>query len=121
MYMSQGDFVPDNLVTAIVFNILNEKIDQTVLLNGYPRTPNQASQLHRFADVTKIILIDTPEDICRTRIAKRLVDSETGLVYSADSQVSASVSANLVRRYYDENLLNLGQRIDFYNTVLQEF
>lgn len=117
-YMAHGNFVPDNLVTAIVFNVLNENIDRTVLLNGYPRTPNQANQLYRFADVTKVILIDTPEDVCRMRVKKRLVDSETGFVYSQDDKVPVNISDNLIRRVYDDNILNLNKRFDFYYAVL---
>jgi adenylate kinase len=107
----QGVFPPDNLVTAIVFTILNEQIDRIVLLNGYPRTPRQASQLFRFANVDKFILIDTPESICRQRIADRYIDPETGDVYTG------AKSANLTRRPDDDDPHSLNQRFSFFRSV----
>lgn len=119
-YIAQGILPPDNLVTAIVFTILNEQIDRVVLLNGYPRTPNQASQLFRFANVDKLILIDTPEMICRQRIADRWIDPETGTVYTGTdhrSDHAGTKSGKLTRRPDDDDQHNLNQRFKFYNDV----
>ena len=41
-YMQNGDLVPDNLIIEMVMDSLDTGKNNTVILDGFPRTKNQA-------------------------------------------------------------------------------
>ncbi len=77
-YISQGKLVPDEITIAMVENTLNKQGD--ILLDGFPRTINQAENLKRMLNevgksVTAVINLSVPDEDIIKRLASRVVCS----------------------------------------------
>jgi adenylate kinase len=75
-YMDRGDLVPDELVTAMVRDAIARIDGKRGLLDGFPRTVEQADALAGALDdhgrkLTAAILIDVPDDVVAERIGAR--------------------------------------------------
>jgi adenylate kinase len=75
--MAAGDLVPDDLIIRIVQGILRDpKVSSDVLLDGFPRTLEQARALDRMLAeeghrVDFVIALDVPESVLVDRILHR--------------------------------------------------
>ena len=71
----RGNLMPDEAVYAIMEQIL--PTDSDILLDGFPRTIDQAKWLEQWAgddfDIT-VVFLDMPDEITWTRIQKRIAD-----------------------------------------------
>lgn len=83
--VSQGKLVSDELVNEIVF----DKIDNldNFILDGYPRTLNQALALENFIknknkDLDLVIYIDVPEEVIVKRVTGRRICPRCRKVYN---------------------------------------
>src|SRR4051795_12888703 len=78
-YMDRGDLVPDEVIIAVILNRLAEQdTSDGFLLDGFPRTDQQAEALDealRKVDrrLTAALLIDVPEDDIVRRLSGRRV------------------------------------------------
>jgi adenylate kinase len=75
-YMADGRLVPDELVVGMIINRIAAEPDGAFLLDGFPRTINQAEKVAQAFDscaleLTAVLLIDTPTDVIETRICGR--------------------------------------------------
>ena len=71
-YMDRGDLVPNELIVGIVLDALRAAGDRPVLLDGFPRSVEQAEALAADErDVSAAILIDVPDDEVERRILGR--------------------------------------------------
>lgn len=80
-FMDRGDLVPDDVVNAI----LKEKIHNTpdgFIIDGYPRTIEQANFLQSVTEIERVIYFDAPEEILVQRIVNRLVCPVCNAVYN---------------------------------------
>ena len=59
-----------------------ESPSASFILDGFPRTASQASQLDGFLSMNFVVHIDTPDDIILDRIANRWVHGPSGRVYN---------------------------------------
>ncbi len=115
--IADGNFVPDDQVFDFVKNLLNSARDD-VLLDGFPRTLAQAKWLvENFADVAKIkvLYLDTPEWLLRSRINKRLNEGSA----RADDKDITVISQRL-ERFVDRTVpaiefLKTVENIEFYD------
>jgi adenylate kinase len=78
-YMDRGDLVPDDVIVAMIRDELERLDDQPVLLDGFPRTVEQADALagaldERGRTLDAAILIDVPDDVVVERISGRHQD-----------------------------------------------
>lgn len=86
-YMDQGALVPDEIVVAIVEDRLKEKdCNSGFLLDGFPRTVNQAEQLDVVLDnmdiaINQVININVDKDILVNRAVGRRVCRSCGATY----------------------------------------
>ncbi|MBQ2714650.1 MAG: adenylate kinase [Clostridia bacterium] len=72
--IDEGRFVPDEVVIDIVKERLKEAdCKNGWLLDGFPRTVNQANELEKFATIDKVINVDVPFDALCDRISGRRV------------------------------------------------
>jgi len=81
-FMDSGNLVPD----AIVIGLLEGKIkisnrEAGFILDGFPRTVDQAMQLEEFTDVDLVLSIDVPFDKLVERSTGRRVCRSCGAVY----------------------------------------
>jgi len=74
--MDRGDLVPDDLISDVLRDALDEHADDAVLLDGFPRTVKQADALNAMLEdqgreLTAVVLVDVPDDTVVERISGR--------------------------------------------------
>lgn len=93
--MDEGHLVPDELITDVVANRLSQPdCVQGAVLDGYPRTENQALSLEEIAKprgISRCIVLDVPTDLVVARLSARRVCESCGAVYSGDPPPAPTV------------------------------
>jgi len=82
-FVSKGDLVPDE----IVVETLREKIKRPsnkngFILDGYPRTIEQAKALDEIEEIDAIIRLLVPERVIIERLSSRRICKECGAIYN---------------------------------------
>ncbi len=89
-YMDKGLLVPDELVVAIVEDRLKEDdCKDGFLLDGFPRTVNQAEELDKVLEnmdisLDKVINIKVDKELLVKRVVGRRICKECGATYHVD-------------------------------------
>lgn len=83
-YMDRGELVPDNLIVALIEEVMPE--EGGVIFDGFPRTVPQAEALDRMLErrgkkVDLALLFDLPDDTVVERLSGRRTCPECGAVY----------------------------------------
>lgn len=121
-YMGRGDFVPDHLMIQMIQSRLTEGdiIGKTVLLDGFPRTPNQARELSRFVDIDRVLLLQSPDDVCIQRVLQRRIDPFTGISYNLEHALPPTdeIRDRLVQRNTDVDQSIIVIRLGTYHHSL---
>mmetsp|Transcript_12556 Transcript_12556/g.19444 ORF Transcript_12556/g.19444 Transcript_12556/m.19444 type:complete len:264 (+) Transcript_12556:179-970(+) len=83
-YMDEGRLVPDKLMIDLVMDDATPYIDEgkSLLLDGFPRTSEQAVALDKIVDVDLVINLDIPTETIVERIADRWIHPASGRIYS---------------------------------------
>ena len=84
-YMTQGALVPDSLIIAMVKNRLVQlDCEKGYLLDGFPRTVNQAEALKQ-ADIhlDAVLVLSVPDEEIINRLSGRWVHPGSGRIYHA--------------------------------------
>lgn len=82
-FMDRGEFVPDE----ITINLLKERLndDDTkngILLDGFPRTLEQAKLLDEIMDIKGVLKFDLGEDVVLRRLGGRLICKGCGEIFN---------------------------------------
>ena len=81
-YVSSGDLVPDEIVNEVVKNRLNDDdCKQGFLLDGYPRTVNQAETMPTFKNIGVALNFVVPDKVIMERIGGRRTCRKCGAIY----------------------------------------
>lgn len=85
-YIDQGKLVPADIVNALVAEVFEEQPPVGFLLDGYPRTVDQAMALEQLLEVmnlplTDAVLLDVDPDEIVKRITGRLICSVCQKIY----------------------------------------
>jgi len=107
--MEAGELVPDEIITGLVANRLNEPDckEKGWLLDGFPRTEAQAKEMEKlFLVPSKAILLEVPDEVLVERVTGRRLDPETGKIYHMkfsppDGDDAEEVTARLTQRADD--------------------
>lgn len=84
-YMDQGQLVPDQVVIDIVKERLAmDDCRNGYILDGFPRTVEQAKALSEFADIDAAINLDVPDEVLVNRLSGRRVCPACGAPYHVD-------------------------------------
>jgi adenylate kinase len=89
-YMDRGDLVPDDLITKVVIERIDSDEGQDgFLLDGFPRTKDQAEMLdkalgERGRSLTAALLIDVPDEEVIRRLSGRRICVKNQHVYHMD-------------------------------------
>jgi adenylate kinase len=89
-YMEAGELVPDDVIIGVILERLeHDDARDGFLLDGFPRTLEQADALGRELEkldrrLTTALLIDVPDDEVVRRLSGRRVSRKTGRVYHVD-------------------------------------
>jgi len=83
-YMDSGNLVPDDLIIRLVTEDAIEHLHQggSMLLDGFPRTLEQAKALDKVMEVDLVINLDIPTETIVERISDRWIHPASGRVYS---------------------------------------
>ena len=83
-YMDKGALVPDELIIRLVMQDASKIMSRgkSLLLDGFPRTMEQAMALDESIDVDIVVDLDIPNETIVERIADRWIHPESGRVYN---------------------------------------
>ncbi|MCS7244592.1 MAG: adenylate kinase [candidate division WOR-3 bacterium] len=68
-YVKKGELVPDEIMVKIIEN--NIKNLESFILDGFPRTINQAIELDKITHIDKVIHIKVPDEEIKRRLINR--------------------------------------------------
>jgi adenylate kinase len=106
-YMDKGELVPDEIVVAVVEDILthDDVIARGFVLDGFPRTVFQAEQLERVLvhhPLDVVVDLDVPTEIVLHRIAGRRVCMQCQTVYHIDNPPKENWTCDVCGGYVDQ-------------------
>jgi adenylate kinase len=125
-YMERGELVPDDIVIAVALDrIGKDDCKNGFLLDGFPRTMEQAKALDRRLDadgksLDRAILIDVPTDELVRRIAGRRICEACGISYQVPDIPPAreglcDVCGGELKKRGDDDEAKVRTRIEVYN------
>lgn len=83
--MSKAGLVPDSLTNEIVKDRLSkDDVKESFILDGYPRTKNQALFLESISDISGVIFVDLDDESIIKRITHRRICPVDGSIYHLD-------------------------------------
>jgi adenylate kinase len=82
-YVRSGKLVPDGIVIEVLAERLKAReAEKGFILDGFPRTVEQAEALGRIAKINAIVQIVVPEWIIVERLSNRRICSKCGAIYN---------------------------------------
>lgn len=82
-YVEKGSLVPDDIVVDVLKQHLSKvPKDKGVILDGYPRTLDQAEKLDDITKIDAILLLNVPDWIIIERLSSRRICRNCGTVYN---------------------------------------
>ena len=88
--MEAGELVPDDLIIGLVAQRLDsaECREKGWLLDGFPRTPYQATEMEKYFLIpNKCVLLEVPDAVLVGRVTGRRLDPETGTIYHMETKL----------------------------------
>ena len=83
-YVSTGKWVPDEVTIEVLLDRIKQPdCAKGVILDGFPRTLNQAKVLDKVLKVDLVIAIDVTDDIVQTRLGGRYMCRQCGTIHAA--------------------------------------
>ena len=84
-FVDNGDLVPDEVMVRLIVNELREKYaGNHWLLDGFPRTVQQALSLEKSYRIDSVLHIDVPFEVIIARVAQRWVHLASGRIYNTE-------------------------------------
>ena len=125
-YMDKGNLVPDEIVTSMVAQELEGKKGQDFILDGFPRTTQQAEGLQEICekeglDIKGVLYLNVPDADIIKRLTGRRVCESCGAVYHVDSKPEAKpgvcdlCEGSVVQRKDDTEEV-ISNRLNVYKT-----
>lgn len=115
-FMDEGKLVP----TEIVIKMLKERLSEQdtkngYILDGFPRTIEQAQLLEEITDVDKCLYLDVDKDVIVDRIAGRRTCKVCGAIYNTNRYTAekCECGGDLFMRD-DDNPITVAKRFDTY-------
>ncbi len=82
-YVEKGALVPDDVVVEVLKNRLSKvPKDKGFLLDGFPRTIDQAKTLEGVTSIDVILLLEVPDEVIIQRLSSRCICKNCGEVYN---------------------------------------
>ncbi len=122
-FINAGKLVSDELVARIVDQRLDELEDRGFVLDGYPRTIEQAVALDRWSrdrgvTIDAVVLIEVEEQTVLERITGRLIDPDTGRIYQRSEPLSDEIRSRLHHRGDDTKDV-VKKRLEIYHLLTE--
>ncbi len=119
-YVERGDLVPDAVVRKLAEEAIAAEGYDDFVLDGYPRTTQQAEWLTAFLDehdapLDGVISLDVPDEVIVDRLSKRRVHKETGENYHLDVKPPPDdVDPDLIVQRPDDQPETIRNRLHVY-------
>ncbi|UCC33152.1 MAG: adenylate kinase [Candidatus Bathyarchaeota archaeon] len=82
-FVNKGKLVPDDIVIEIVKEAINKSSRKNgFILDGYPRTIEQARALDSIGKIDAVIQLGVPEQVIIARLSSRRICKKCGAVYN---------------------------------------
>ncbi|MBI4440028.1 adenylate kinase [Candidatus Woesearchaeota archaeon] len=81
IFMKKGQLVPDNIVVKMMAEILGRGKYKNFILDGFPRTINQAHELEHLTEIDLVMNLESSEKVIMERLSGRRVCSACKAVY----------------------------------------
>jgi adenylate kinase len=81
-YSNSGRLVPDEIITQILKRRLSPDLSKGFILEGYPRSIEQAKQLEDMVKVDIVINLNVPADVIVDRLSARMQCKNCGSIYN---------------------------------------
>lgn len=81
-FVKQGHLVPDELVVKLVLSELGSHRERSWLLDGFPRTVQQARELDKHYELMSVFHLNVPAEEILRRVAERWIHPGSGRVYN---------------------------------------
>jgi len=82
-FVKKGLLVPDNIAIEVLKRRIAQPDSQRgFVLDGYPRTINQAKALERIAKIDAVVLLNVPEWVIAERLSNRRICRSCGAIYN---------------------------------------
>jgi len=124
-YMNKGELVPDGLVLEIAeARLMEEDCGNGFLLDGFPRTVNQAEQLDKFLNekdlgIDKVLDIEVDKEELMTRLIGRRVCRNCGATYHViynppEKEGTCDICGGELYQRSDDTAATVENRIEVY-------
>ncbi len=115
-----GSLVPDDITIKILKQrIAKEDCQNGYILDGFPRTINQAVELEKITNIDAIILLDIPFETIVQRLSSRRTCAQCGEIYNTSSYnlpICAKCGGGLIVRD-DDKPQSIKHRLEVYETT----
>lgn len=81
-YSNSGRLVPDEIITQILKRRLSPDLSKGFILEGYPRSIEQAKQLETMLKIDVVINLNVPADVIVGRLSARMQCRNCGSIYN---------------------------------------
>ncbi len=119
-YIDAGELVPDALVRDLAEQAIADEDHDDFMLDGYPRTDQQAEWLTEFlgandTPLDAVLSMEVPDDVLVRRLSRRRVHDETGETYHLDHDPPPDdVDPDLIVQRSDDEPETIQNRLDVY-------
>jgi adenylate kinase len=119
-YVENGELVPDEVVRTLAENAIEDQNHDDFVLDGYPRTQQQAEWLTEFMNESGVSLdavlsLDVPDEVIVQRLSRRRVHRETGETYHLDhSPPPDDVDPEMIVQRDDDRPETVRNRLSVY-------
>lgn len=119
-YIREGKLVPDIYITKCILAELEQIKSHSWLLDGFPRTREQANDLWHQERIDSVINLDVPFEVIIERIQSRWVHLASGRVYNVgfnDPKVPGrdDVTGEPLSQRPDDNPVAVRKRLEVYD------
>lgn len=81
-FMQDGRLVPSTLISKIMAQEIGRHDQDNLLLDGFPRTVDQAKFLQELSRIDAVIELDVPYDVIVDRLTDRWIHPGSGRIYN---------------------------------------
>ena len=124
-YVEKGELVPDSVVRKLAEQAIADRDFDDFVLDGYPRTTQQAEWLTEFlnehdAPLHAVPSLHVPDEVIVDRLSKRRMHKETGETYHLDHNPPPSdVDESLIIHRDDDKPETVRNRLEVYREETQ--
>lgn len=116
-YIDKGQLVPDSVTIAMLKERISQKdCKKGFVLDGFPRTIEQAKALEKIAKIDAVIELDVSFDEVRRRCLGRRVCSKCGEIYNTSTynKTTCKACGSPLFQRDDDNLETVNHRLEVY-------